>query len=97
MGTRRKWIRRAGSPSRRACGNDSGSRPGSEVEIREQDGTAVVEPEDDPEDIVEDLEGMIETAAADRDQPPYEDLDTQSRDHVDTIQRQASETETGDE
>lgn len=74
-----------------------GIAPGSEVEIREKDGKAVVEPEDDPEDIVEDLEGLIEAAAADRDQTPYEDLDTQSRDHVDTIRRQASETETGDE
>lgn len=70
-----------------------GIAPGSEVEIHEQDGRAVVEPEDDPEDIVEDLEGLIETAAADRDQTSYEDLDTQSRDHVDTIQRQANETD----
>lgn len=74
-----------------------GITPGSEVEIREQDGRAVVEPEDEPEDIVADLERLIETAAADREQTPYDDLDAQSRDHVDTIRRQASETTTGDE
>lgn len=72
-----------------------GITPGSEVEIREEDGRAVIEPEDDPGDIVEDLEGMIETAVSDRDQASYEDLDTQSRDHADTILRQASKT--GDE
>lgn len=72
-----------------------GIAPGSEVEIHEQDGRAVVEPEDDPDDIVEDLERLIETATADRDRTLYDDLDTQSRDHVDTIRRQANET--GDE
>lgn len=69
-----------------------GIAPGSEVEIREENGTAVVEPEDDPEDIVEDLEVLIETAAAERDQTPYDGLDTQSKDHVDTIRRQANDT-----
>lgn len=72
-----------------------GIAPGSEVEIHEQDGRAVVEPEDDPDDIVEDLEGLIERAAGDRNQTPFEDLETHSRDHVDTIRRQANET--GDE
>ena len=74
-----------------------GIAPGSEVEIREKDGTAVVEPEDDPEEIVEDLAELIEAATAGRDQTAYEDLDTQSRDHVDAIRRQASETSTDDE
>jgi len=74
-----------------------GISPGSEVEIREQDGRAIVEPEDDPEDIVDDLEGLIEAAVADSGQTEYDDLDAQSKDHVDTIRRQSSGSETADE
>ena len=74
-----------------------GIAPGSEVEIREKDGKAVVEPEDEPEEIVEDLEDLIEAAAVDREQTPYDDLDARSKDHIDTIRRQSSGFEAGDE
>jgi AbrB family looped-hinge helix DNA binding protein len=37
-----------------------GIAPGTEVEIREQDGKAVVEPEDDPDQIIERLERLVE-------------------------------------
>lgn len=43
-----------------------GIRPGSEVEVSADDGRAVVEPEDGPEEIMRDLEAMIEEAAANR-------------------------------
>lgn len=74
-----------------------GITTGSEVEIREEDGQAVVEPEDDPDEIVDDLEGLIEAAAAERDRTADDELDAQSRDHVDTIRRRASESDAGDE
>jgi len=74
-----------------------GITPGSEMEIREEDGQVVIEPEDDPDEIVADLEGLIEAATAERDRTSDDDLDAQSRDHVDTIRRRASESDDGDE
>lgn len=74
-----------------------GIGPGSEVEIHEKQGRAVVEPEDDPEEIVKDLEGLIESATADRNQSSYDDVDTQAQDHIDTIRRQAGNAEAQDE
>lgn len=38
--------------------NRLGIAPGTEVEIREENGKAVVEPEDDPGRIVDDLERL---------------------------------------
>lgn len=49
-----------------------GLTAGSEVEVREDGGRVVVEPEDDPAAIVSDLEALIERAAADRDAPDEE-------------------------
>lgn len=76
-----------------------GITPGTEVEIHEEDGKAVVKPERDPDEIIERMEELIEGADANRQQTPYEELDPQSRDQVDTIRRQArqSEAETSDE
>jgi len=71
-----------------------GITPGSEVEIREQDGHAVVEPEDDPDAIITDLEALI-TDATKGQQTSFEDLGPQAKDHVTTIRRQANEM--GDE
>lgn len=36
-----------------------GITPGTEVEIHEEDGKAVVEPEDDPERIIERMEQLV--------------------------------------
>jgi AbrB family looped-hinge helix DNA binding protein len=43
-----------------------GITPGTEVEIREEDGTAVVEPEDDPERILEQMEELVAETAPER-------------------------------
>ncbi len=43
-----------------------GITPGTEVEIREEGGKAVVEPEDDPERIIERMEQLIEEASSER-------------------------------
>lgn len=71
--------------------------PGAEVEIRAEDGRAVVEPERDPDRIIERMETLIEDAAADQAPRSDEDLDVYTRDHADTIRRQAREAERDDE
>lgn len=71
--------------------------PGTEVEVREEDGRAVVEPERDPERIIERMESLIEDAAADRTPRSDDDFDVYARDHADTIRRQAREAERDDE
>lgn len=78
---------------------DLGITPGTEVEIHEKDGKAIVEPEDDPEQIIQRMEELIAGISGDRQPTPYDELDPQSKDHVDTIRRQArqSESETLDE
>lgn len=43
-----------------------GMTPGTEVEIHENDGTAVVEPEDDPQRIIERMEQLVEETASRR-------------------------------
>lgn len=66
-----------------------GITPGTEVTVREEEGKAVVEPEDEAEKIVADLEARIADAATSRDRTPYADLDAESKQHVDAIKRQA--------
>lgn len=43
-----------------------GITPGSEVDIHEEDGKAVVEPEDNPEQIIERMEQLVEEASSGR-------------------------------
>lgn len=77
-----------------------GMTPGTEVEIHERDGKAVVEPEDDPEQIINRMETLIAGIHEDRQPPtPYDELDPQSKDHIDTIRKQAqqADSETTDE
>lgn len=70
--------------------------PGSEVEIRTDDGRAVVEPERDPSAIVDRMEELIEASRTAR-APPDDDLDVYARDHAETIQRQAERAKRDDE
>ncbi|NHX37107.1 MULTISPECIES: AbrB/MazE/SpoVT family DNA-binding domain-containing protein [Halolamina] len=67
--------------------------PGEEVDIHEENGRLVVEPERDPEEIIDRMEELV-AGISDRKPTPYEELDPQAREHVDTIRRQA---EDGDE
>lgn len=73
-----------------------GITTGSEVEVREEDGRVVVEPEDDPDEIVANLETLIEAATSERDRRPYEKLGGHAKGHVDAIRRQANESDGGD-
>jgi AbrB family looped-hinge helix DNA binding protein len=43
-----------------------GFTPGTEVEIREEDGAAVVEPEDDPQQILDRMEQFVQEASSKR-------------------------------
>lgn len=67
--------------------------PGEEVDVHEENGRVVVEPERSPEEIIDRMEELV-AGIPDREPTPYEGLDPQARDHVDTIRRQA---EDGDE
>ena len=66
-----------------------GIEPGTEVDIHEEDGKAVVEPEDDPEKVIERMEQIIPEAAADRDAPD-EEMHPIAEYHAETIRRQAT-------
>ena len=72
-----------------------GVTPGTEIDIREEGGKAIIEPEDDPERIIERMEELI-GGISDREPTPYEELDPQARDHVDTIRQQAKQAESED-
>ena len=43
-----------------------GMTPGTEVAIREEDGKAIIEPEADPEQILERMEHLVARAVSDR-------------------------------
>lgn len=64
---------------------------GTEVSVRKEGGQIVVEPEDDPEEIIDDIETLIEKASRDRPAPDTDD--PFARDHLEAIQRGANRTE----
>ncbi|MFB6188135.1 MAG: AbrB/MazE/SpoVT family DNA-binding domain-containing protein [Halobacteriaceae archaeon] len=71
-----------------------GITPGTEVEIREVDGKAVVEPEDNPEQIIKHMEQLIKQASTDREEttPLEEAVDPVAQKHRDTIRNAAQTT-----
>ncbi|MFC4246403.1 AbrB/MazE/SpoVT family DNA-binding domain-containing protein [Natribaculum luteum] len=66
-----------------------GIEPGTEVAVQEEDGKAIVEPETDPDRIIERMESLVEDAAAEREPRDYDDLDVYARDHADTVRQGA--------
>jgi AbrB family looped-hinge helix DNA binding protein len=74
-----------------------GISPGTEVDVHEEDGRAVVEPEDDPDEILERMERLVEEASPERGEttPLPEGIDPIARKHRDAI-RSGAETD-GDE
>jgi len=68
-----------------------GITPGTEVEIHEDDGKAVVEPEDNPKQIINRMEHLIEDASSDRrETTPLEDkADPLAQKHRDAVRRGA--------
>lgn len=72
---------------------DLGITPGTEVTIHEEDGKAVVQPEDNPEEIIERMERLIAEASAEREEtvPVEEGADPIAQKHRDVIRRGAGE------
>ena len=70
-----------------------GITPGTEVEIHADDGRAVVEPEDDPDRIVERMDRLVEEAASERGDtaPLDEGADPAGRRHRDAVRNGAAE------
>jgi AbrB family looped-hinge helix DNA binding protein len=68
---------------------------GSEVEVRADDGKAVVEPERDPDEIIDRMAELVESAEVDRQTDTGDDV--YARDHAETIRRQAREARQNDE
>ena len=68
-----------------------GITPGTEVEVHEKDGRAVVEPEDDPERIIDRMERLVEETSSEREEaaPPGDGADPIARKHRDAIRRGA--------
>lgn len=73
-----------------------GITAGTEVEIHEENGKAVVEPEDDPEHVIEKMEVLIEETAPENGgpTPPDDDTSPVAQKHRDAVRRGA---ETGDD
>lgn len=69
--------------------------PGTEVDIREEDGKAIVEPEDDPEQIIARMEQLVsDTAAESGDTSPLDEgVDPIAQKHRDAIRRGADSDE----
>ncbi|MFB6201329.1 MAG: AbrB/MazE/SpoVT family DNA-binding domain-containing protein [Halorhabdus sp.] len=74
-----------------------GITPGTEVDIREEDGKAVVEPEDNPKQIIERMEQLITETSAERGATsPLEDgADPIAQKHRNAIRRGAEEAGNG--
>lgn len=72
-----------------------GLTPGAEVEVHEDDGRAVVEPEDDPEQIIERMERLVaETATSGEETTPLDEkIDPVARKHRDAVRRGAEQTD----
>ena len=71
-----------------------GITPGTEVEIHEEGGKAVVEPEDDPERIIERMENLVSQAASDRGEtiPLDEEVDPIAQRHRAAVRSGAEKT-----
>jgi len=71
-----------------------GITPGTEVEIHEEDGKAVVEPEDDPQQIIERMEQLVAETSSERGgtTPLEEGADPTAQKHRDAIRRGAEKT-----
>lgn len=70
-----------------------GITPGTEVDVREKDGKAVVEPEDSPDEILDQMEQLVEEASSNRGEtiPISEGVDPVAHKHRDAVQRGAEQ------
>lgn len=69
-----------------------GITPGTEVEVHEEDGKVVVEPENSPDEIIERMEQIINEASSDRKEaaPPVDEADDPiAQKHGDAVRKGA--------
>lgn len=66
-----------------------GITPGTEVDIHEENGKAVVEPEDNPNEILEQMEQLVEETSSKRGEtvPLTEGTDPIAQKHRDAVRR----------
>jgi AbrB family looped-hinge helix DNA binding protein len=69
-----------------------GITPGSEVEIHEEGGKAVVEPEDDPQAIIQRMDRLVEETSVERGETKPIDggVDPIAKNHRDAVRRGAN-------
>ncbi|WP_080509858.1 AbrB/MazE/SpoVT family DNA-binding domain-containing protein [Halorubrum saccharovorum] len=65
--------------------------PGTEVEVREEDGKAVVKPKNSPDEILERMEQIVNEASPNREETasPVQGADPSAHKHKDAVQRRA--------
>ena len=70
-----------------------GTTPGTEVDVREKDGKAVVDPEDSPDKILDRMEQLVEEASSNRGKmkPISEAGDPVAHKHRDAVRRGAEQ------
>lgn len=70
-----------------------GITPGTEVDVHEEDGKAVVEPEDDPDEILERMEQLVEETSSGQGKtgPLTERTDPVAQKHRAAVRRGAKE------
>lgn len=70
-----------------------GIEPGTEVEVHEEDGRAVVEPEDDPDRIIDRMEHLVAETTQEREEttPAGEGINPVAQKHRDAVRRGANE------
>ncbi|RDZ48205.1 AbrB/MazE/SpoVT family DNA-binding domain-containing protein [Haloferax sp. Atlit-19N] len=68
-----------------------GIAPGTEVDIHEEDGKAVVEPRDDPDEILARMEQLIAETSSKREEttPRIEGVDPIAQKHRDAVRKGA--------
>lgn len=68
-----------------------GITPGTEVEVHEEDGKAVIEPEDNPKQIIERMEQLIAETSSEHGEtvPLDEGADPAAQKHRDAVRRGA--------
>lgn len=68
--------------------------PGTEVDIHEEGGRAVVEPEDNPDEILARMEQLVEETSSERGEtrPPTNGADPISQKHREAIRRGAEDS-----
>jgi len=66
--------------------------PGTEVTVREEDGRVVVEPEDDPDAVIERMEQLVAETPAERETRPLEnEVAPVARKHREAVRRGAED------